>query len=318
MDHKPVMVREVVELLTGGARRGGLIVDATLGGGGHAEALLETWNAKSAGGRTGAACPPLAGTQGGPVCVVGVDQDADALEGAVARLERFGDRFRAVRGNFRNLAGLLDGELVDGVVMDLGVSSHQLETADRGFSFQRDGPLDMRMDRGSGLTAEEIVNRWPEEELERIFREFGEERQARRVARRLVERRVVAPLRRTLELADLVARVVRTGGRIHPATRVFQALRMAVNDEPGALSEGLSGAWGRLHHGGRLAVISFHSLEDRIVKNQFLRWEREERTGRRLTRKPLTATAEEVRDNPRARSAKLRAAEKLEISESKF
>ena len=289
--HQPVMVREALAALTRDGTRGGLFLDATLGMGGHSEALLAT----------------RADTR-----VVGVDQDGQALAAAASRLARFGDRFRAVRGNFRDARALLAGEVLDGALMDLGVSSLQFDTATRGFSFQRDAPLDMRMDAEGPRTAADLVNGAAREELERVFREYGDERAARRIAEAICEERRSAPLRTTLHLAGIVARAtggVRPWQRIHPATRVFMALRMAVNDEPGALREGLEAIGLLLAPGARLAVISFHSVEDREVKNRFREWKR---TGvaRVLTPKPLRPGAEEVEENSRARSACLRTAER--------
>ncbi len=290
--HEPVMLGEAVEILTGDGARGGLMVDATLGGGGHSEALLRRRD---------------------DVRVFGVDQDAAAVAAATARLRAFGARFTAVRGNFRAIEGLLAGQRAEGVLMDLGVSSFQLESAERGFSFLRDGPLDMRMDAGGGLTAADVVNGWREEDLARIFWELGEERRSRQIARAIAEERRLHPIRTTTELAGIVARASGSAGRgqrIHPATRVFQALRMTVNDELEALREGLDAAWRLLGEGGRLAVISFHSIEDREVKRRFLAWAREEKTGTLVMKKPLGPSREEARRNPRARSAKLRAIEK--------
>lgn len=290
--HATVMRNETVALLTHDGTRAGLFVDATLGDGGHAEALLQRRE---------------------DIRVIGIDQDVEAVQSATQRLEGFGERFRAVHANFREMARILGGEPVDGVVMDLGVSSRQLDSAERGFSFQRDGMLDMRMDRRSQLIAADVLNCCSEAELNRIFQELGEERWSRRIARRVVETRVARPIRRTSEFADLVARVVghpSAGRRIHPATRVFRALRMVVNDELGALEEGLAAGWGCLREGGRLVVISFHSLEDRVVKRRFQRWVREEHRGVLPIRKVSQPGEDEIRINARARSAKLRVFEK--------
>jgi 16S rRNA (cytosine1402-N4)-methyltransferase len=232
------------------------------------------------------------------------------------------------RANFAEVAEVVaelapDG--VDGLLLDLGVSSHQLDSAERGFSLKADGPLDMRMDPDAGLTAAEIVNTWGEEELARLFFELGEERKSRAVARALVQRRAERPFERTLDLAEVVARVVRKAGKIHPATRVFQALRLQVNGELEVLRAALAAAPQILRPGGRLVVISFHSLEDRIVK-QFLRGRGQAEIDRPewpaprpnpdfsfevLTSRPVTAGERELSANPRARSAKLRAATKL-------
>ena len=284
--HEPVMVAEVLRFLAPGP--GKLIVDATVGTGGHAEAVLER----------GAA-------------LIGIDRDPLALQLARERLSRFGDRVRLVRGNFRELGEIVAGlglGKVDGVLFDLGMSSFQLEDPGRGFSFTREGPLDMRMDPSQSLTAHEIVNRWPEEEICRILREFGEERYARRIARAIVRSR---PIDTTTELAEIVVRCYPPGHRrIHPATRTFQALRIAVNDELAALREGLLAAIRILGIGGAVVAISFHSLEDRIVKHTFRqRWIAGE--VEILTKKPLTPSPEEVARNLRARSAKLRAARRI-------
>jgi 16S rRNA (cytosine1402-N4)-methyltransferase len=303
--HTPVLLKEVLEALT--PQVGEIFVDGTLGGGGHAQALLE------AGAR-----------------VIGLDQDPEALDFAKEkRLHRFGESFQPVRANFARLAAVLD-ELgvpeVDGVLLDLGVSSWQLETAQRGFSFQREGALDMRMDPDGGVTAADLVNGAPAEELARIFREYGEEPNARRIALRIVRGRVARPFETTMQLALAVEEVVPRRGRIHPATRVFQALRMAVNREMEALESVLGQAAARLRAGGRMAVITFHSLEDRMVKEFFRlhstpELDRPEWPAPRanpdyifhaLTRKPFVASAEEQQRNPRSRSAKLRAVKKIQ------
>jgi 16S rRNA (cytosine1402-N4)-methyltransferase len=303
--HTSVLLKEVLELLA--PRTGETFVDGTLGGGGHAEALLE------AGAR-----------------VIGMDQDAEALDFAKEQcLHRFGDRFHPVRANFDQLAAVLD-ELgvpeVDGVLLDLGVSSWQLDTAERGFSFQREGPLDMRMNRDEGMTAADLVNTAPAAELVRIFYQYGEEPNARRIAARIVSGRAARPFETTMQLALAVEEVVPRRGRIHPATRVFQALRIAVNREMEALESVLGQAAARLRPGGRMAVITFHSLEDRMVKEFFklrsmAELDRPEWPEPRpnpdyifsaLTRKPVIASAEEQQRNPRSRSAKLRAVAKIQ------
>jgi 16S rRNA (cytosine1402-N4)-methyltransferase len=301
--HRPVLVTKTVELLA--PRPGALIVDGTCGGGGHTEAIL----------RTGAE-------------VLALDQDPDALEFARARLTSFGDRVTLHRANFREAARVL-AELgiaqIGGALLDLGVSSRQLENAERGFSLMRNGPLDMRMDPRRELTAAEVVNSYPEEDLIRIFRELGEEPAARRIATQIVKLRKEAPIRETLALAKAVEKTVGRHGRRHPATQVFQALRMEVNDELGALEEGLLALTNRLDPGGRIAVITFHSLEDRIVKNFFRdrgrQWlDRPEWPEPRpnpdysltlITAKPVEPDAVEQRSNPRSRSARLRVAERI-------
>lgn len=277
-------------------RSGGVYVDGTVGEGGHAEEILK------ASGPAG--------------YLLALDRDGQALQRARKRLEAFRGRIAFRQENFRDLALALDREGLgpaDGILLDLGLSSTQLEQAERGFSFLKEGPLDMRMDQRGSRTAGDLVNRLPERDLARIFREYGEERWAGRIARAVVRTRVGTPIATTTQLSDLILRAVpkRYHGRgIHPATRVFQALRVAVNDELGALEEGLDAAAGRLKPGGRLCVISFHSLEDRRVKHGFRRYEREGRM-KVLTRRPVLPGPEEVAANPRSRSAKLRAAERL-------
>jgi 16S rRNA (cytosine1402-N4)-methyltransferase len=304
--HVPVLLREVLEALR--PERGGVYVDATLGLGGHAEAILAA---------------------GEEVRLVGIDRDPDALSFSRERLGRFGDRFVAVEGRHEELALHLDRlglHEVDGVLADLGVSSMQLDRAERGFSFMKDGPLDMRMGP-SGPTAADLVGELPAEALAKIFFEYGEEPRSRAVARAVVQAREAAPIRTTGELRTLVAKAI--GGRREegrdPATRVFQALRIATNRELVELGKFLDDAIARLSLGARLAVLSYHSLEDRIVKDTF----RERSAGcscppsfpvcvcsrRRVlalvTKKPVRPTPEEVFENRRARSARMRVAERI-------
>jgi 16S rRNA (cytosine1402-N4)-methyltransferase len=285
--HVSVLLDEVMELLQprGGVRFRAL--DCTLGAGGHAFALLE----RSAPDGT----------------LVGLDADAEALALSRARLAPFDARVELHQRNFGELAELEIGDF-DAILMDLGLSSMQLDSSGRGFSLRGDEPLDMRFDATStDPTAADLLNTLPEAELERILREYGEERRGRAIARRIVQRR---PLERTNDLVGAVTSVLGpTRGRIHPATRTFQALRIAVNDELGALERGLDAAADKLRPHGRMAAISFHSLEDRIVKWRFRRWADEGRV-RILTRRPLVASAEEEATNPRSRSAKLRVAER--------
>ena len=300
--HVPVLLQEVVELLA--PERGGFYVDATVGAGGHAEAILE---------------------RGPSARLLGLDRDAEALDLARRRLDRFGDRVVLVEADFGELDDALAGHPApDGVLADLGVSSMQLNEARRGFSFRRDGPLDMRMGR-HGRTAADIVATASIGELTRIFREWGEERMAAKIARGIVRERTREPIQTTRQLARIVAE--EKGGRekIDPATRVFQALRIEVNQELTALARFLAAAVARLNGGGRLAVISYHSLEDRMVKDAFRRDSGvclcpprlpQCVCGARaalkvLTRRPLRPSDSEVNRNPRSRSAKLRAAEKL-------
>jgi len=307
VQHVPVLLEESVELLAPG--RGGQFVDCTLGLGGHAEALLEA---------------------GPELRLIGLDRDPAAVAEARSRLGRFSGRVRLAEAEFSDLESLLLGwgvEKVDGILADLGVSSLQLETAERGFSFRREGPLDMRMGAGE-KTAREVVNSYPEGELQRIFEKYGEERQARRIARAIATARQDEPIETTTQLQSIVARAKGGRGRrrverIDPATRVFQALRIEVNQELAGLEQLLDQAIRMLEHGGRLVVISYHSLEDRIVKNSLrdlARGEIDEITGRTrsesraievLTKKPVRPTAEEVARNPRSRSARLRAARRL-------
>ncbi len=267
-------------------------LDCTVGAGGHSFALLEH---SSPDGQ-----------------LVGLDADPAALEVAANRLAPFGDRVSLLNRNFGELVDL-GIEPVDAIVFDLGLSSMQLESSGRGFSFRQDEPLDMRFDdRSDNPTAADLLNSLPEGELERLLREYGEEPRARRVARTIVQRRVQRPFSRTGDLvAAVIAALGPARGRIHPATRTFQAVRIAVNDELRALETGLEAAVGLLAPGGRIAVISFQSLEDRIVKWRFRHWAEEgDLKLTILTRKPLVPDDAEMRLNPRARSAKLRVAER--------
>jgi 16S rRNA (cytosine1402-N4)-methyltransferase len=300
------MVAEVLAALR--VRPGGIYVDGTVGGGGHAEAILA---ASAPDGR-----------------LYGCDRDEKAVRAARNRLSRFGGRFEIRCGSFAELATWLQPEISQGVLLDLGVSSAQLAEAERGFSFQQDGPLDMRMDIRQSLTASRLVNEASSEELARWFWELGGERHALRLARAIEQARSVAPLQTTGQLAALAERVVpRRGQKIHPATRLFQALRMVVNDELGQLAAGLRAAWALLQRGGRLAVITFHSVEARRVKefgNERVRDysvagevdvpELRQPTvpeARWVSRKAIQPAAGEVADNPRSRSAQLRVLEKI-------
>lgn len=309
MFHTPVMVREVITSLR--CRAGAIYVDGTVGGGGHAEAIL------------------LSTAPDG--LLIGIDADGDALREAEKRLAPFGKRKILVKGNFADMDAILAERnigKVDGILFDLGVSSHQLDTAERGFSFSMDAPLDMRMDRSRGISAYDLIHTLPGEELERIIRDYGEERMARRIARSIVESRKHSLIRTTADLASLVVRAFpHEAGhqRIHPATRTFQALRIAVNDELACLHRAVTDGTKRLKPGGRFSVISFHSLEDRIVKNAFRAGEKGcicppdlpvcacglKPTLKVLTKKPDTPGEAEIHDNPRSRSAKLRTAERI-------
>ncbi len=285
--HTSVLLAEVIEALRPVGGVGYRALDCTVGAGGHAFELLERSSPD--------------GT------LVGLDADPGAIELARARLAPFGERVRLLQANFGDLAQL-ELEAVHAIVFDLGLSSMQLDSSGRGFSFRYDEPLDMRFDPSADReTAADLVNTLPEAELERVLREYGEEPRARRVAREIARRR---PLQRTGDLVHaVVAALGPARGRIHPATRTFQAVRIAVNGELSALEAGLQAALGLLIRGGRIAVISFHSLEDRVVKWRFREWA-DRGVARILSRKPLVATQPEVAANPRARSAKLRVAEK--------
>jgi 16S rRNA (cytosine1402-N4)-methyltransferase len=304
--HKSVMLAEVLEALR--SREGGKYADGTLGGAGHAAAILQ------------ASAPDG--------WLFGMDRDEAALEAARRRLAEFSGRFELRRGNFSELADWVPMTSCDGVLLDLGVSSPQLDQAERGFSFMADGPLDMRMDRRQPATAADLVNRESEVELARIFWEFGEERQSRRFAKAIVEQRKVKPFTTTKELAEFIERLApRRGRKTHPVTLVFQALRIVVNDELGSLQRGLVAAVKILKPGGRLAVITFHSLEDRLVK-EFGRERTRDYTFegavdvpelrkprvpelRWVQRKAILPGAAEVQENPRSRSAQLRVLEKV-------
>jgi 16S rRNA (cytosine1402-N4)-methyltransferase len=304
--HKSVMLGEVLAALR--PRSGGRYVDGTLGGAGHAAAIL-------------AASSPDG-------WLFGCDRDGEALEAARVRLAEFAGRFELRQGNFAELADWVPAASCDGVLLDLGVSSPQLDVAERGLSFQQEGPLDMRMDRRQGLTAARLVNEAGAEELAKIFWELGGEPQARRLARMIVRERETRPFATTRQLAEAIARVApRRGKRTHPATKVFLALRLAVNDEIGSLKVGLAVALGLLKPGGRLAVLTFHSVEDRVVKD-FGRARAQDYTFtggmdvpelreprapelKLVTRKALKPSPAEVAENPRSRSAQLRVMERL-------
>ena len=307
--HKPVLLDECLEALA--IRPDGVYLDGTLGRAGHS---LEILRRLTAGGR-----------------LIGLDRDGTALEAARVRLAEYADRVTLVHSNFSRLAEVLDDlhiDAVDGMLFDLGVSSPQLDDAERGFSYMHDAPLDMRMDRTAGLTARDVVNGWSYEELRRILFEYGEERYAPAIARHIVERREKAPIETTGQLVEVISSAMPPAAlreKQHPAKRSFQAIRIAVNDELGAVSRMMRASIDHLNPGGRLAVITFHSLEDRIVKNAMLDAAKGctcppsfpvcvcGRTPKIqvLTKKPIIATMEEVRENPRARSAKLRVAVKL-------
>lgn len=307
--HRPVLFEEAMESLA--IREGGRYLDGTVGGGGHAE--------------------EIARRMGPSGFLIALDVDDDAIAAARRRLEPLDRRIIVRKCNFidmREIAASCGFSSLDGILLDLGVSSHQLETTERGFSFLRDAPLDMRMDAGSVRTAADIVNDWSAEDLLRIIREYGEEPRAKSIVRAIVRRRKESPIATTGDIAAIIALAVGKGrdrGKIHPATKTFQALRIALNDEMNNLEKALEEAIELLAPGGRISIISFHSLEDRAVKRAFRSWEGRctcppsfpmctcgrKRRAKVITRRPVTAGDEERRENPRARSAKLRTAEKV-------
>lgn len=312
-EHIPVLLDETIELMQ--VRPGGIYVDGTLGGAGHSAEIIKR------------ALP------GG--LLIGIDQDENAIKAAGARLEQYGDNVHIVRNNFRNIKSIVE-ELgikeVDGILLDIGVSSHQIDEDERGFSYMNEGPLDMRMDTSNRLTAEVILNEYPEIEITRILRDYGEEKWAARIAKFICDDRKKYRLDNTQQLVDIIRGAIpaaarREGG--HPAKRTFQALRIAVNDELNVLEEALKASVSILKPGGRILVITFHSLEDRIVKTIFNSLERpctcppqlpvcvcgKKPQVKVITRKPVTAGEGELAANTRAKSAKLRAAERISSKE---
>ena len=307
--HKSVLLQECIDALN--IRPDGIYLDGTLGGAGHSSQIARRL------------------TEGGRL--IGVDRDRTALAAAKERLAPYADRVTLVHSNFAEIEAILDSlgiPAVDGMLFDLGVSSPQLDDASRGFSYMADAPLDMRMDKDDALTAGEVVNTWPQGELRRILYDYGEERYAPQIAAAICRAREKAPVETTLELVDIIrsampAQALRE--KQHPAKRSFQAIRIAVNDELGAVSRMMQAAVGRLNPGGRLAVITFHSLEDRIVKSEMQQAARgctcppefpvcvcgKKPLVKLVTRKPIVSGPAELEENPRARSAKLRVAEKL-------
>ena len=307
--HKSVLLQECIDALN--IRPDGIYLDGTLGGAGHSSQIARRL------------------TEGGRLS--GVDRDRTALAAAKERLAPYADRVTLVHSNFAEIDAILDSlgiPAVDGMLFDLGVSSPQLDDASRGFSYMADAPLDMRMDKDDALTAGEVVNTWPQGELRRILYDYGEERYAPQIAAAICRAREKAPVETTLELVDIIrsampAQALRE--KQHPAKRSFQAIRIAVNDELGAVSRMMQAAVGRLNPGGRLAVITFHSLEDRIVKSEMQQAARgctcppefpvcvcgKKPLVKLVTRKPIVSGPAELEENPRARSAKLRVAEKL-------
>ena len=307
--HKSVLLQECIDALN--IRPDGIYLDGTLGGAGHSSQIARRL------------------TEGGRL--IGVDRDRTALAAAKERLAPYADRVTLVHSNFAEIDAILDSlgiPAVDGMLFDLGVSSPQLDDASRGFSYMADAPLDMRMDKDDALTAGAVVNTWPQGELRRILYDYGEERYAPQIAAAICRAREKAPVETTLELVDIIrsampAQALRE--KQHPAKRSFQAIRIAVNDELGAVSRMMQAAVGRLNPGGRLAVITFHSLEDRIVKSEMQQAARgctcppefpvcvcgKKSLVKLVTRKPIVSGPAELEENPRARSAKLRVAEKL-------
>lgn len=311
--HVSVLLRESIEALDiNGTRKNGIYVDCTAGGGGHS---FEIASLLGDGGR-----------------LISIDRDDDAIQAVTERLAPFGDKVTVVKRNYGDVGTVLDElgiEKIDGILWDLGVSSHQLDVADRGFSYMADAPLDMRMDRSAPLSAEIVVNTYPEAELTRILRDFGEERFASRIARRIVEAREEKPILTTRELSNIIEKAIpeknrRTENK-HPSKRSFQAIRIEVNGELSTIAPSLKAGAEKLAPGGRAAVITFHSLEDRIVKNTFAELCRgcecppdfpvcvcgKTPMTEHITRKPIIPSDGELEANPRARSAKLRVVEKI-------
>jgi len=306
--HVSVLLEETIAGLK--VKPDGIYVDCTLGGGGHSQAILERLGSKGV--------------------LIGIDQDLEAIQTARQRLINYPARFEAVHANYKELTKIVNeiGYLaVDGVLFDLGVSSYQLDNAERGFSYKQDAPLDMRMDQTNPLTAEDLVNNLSEDELADIIWRYGEERWAKRIAKFIVERRTIKPIKTTGQLVDIIKAAIPAGARRegpHPAKRTFQALRIEVNKELEVLEKALEDAAKLLNKGGRIAVITFHSLEDRVVKEKFKELAKgcecppsfpvcvcgKKPTLRVITKKPVVPSAEEIEANPRARSSKLRIGEK--------
>lgn len=292
MLHTPILIETFLSFFAD--KQIETFVDGTLGAGGHAKALLESH-------------PEIQR-------FYGFDQDEEALGIAKKTLEAFAHKVVFINENFRQMRACVEEQSVDGIFLDIGVSSMQLDQVEKGFSFSKEGPLDMRMDPSQDLDAEKIVNSFSEKELGAIFRDLGEERRWRAAAKAVVEARRKKRLRTTLDLAEALKNVLTWGGqkkKIHPMTLVFQALRIYVNDELGAIEETIPIAIDLLASGGRMGVIAFHSLEDRIVKHTFIQYARQEKTVQLLTKKPLIADSDEIKKNPRSRSAKMRFIEKV-------
>lgn len=306
--HVTVLLEETVDGLN--IKPDGIYVDGTLGGGGHSRQILE----KLTTGK-----------------LIGIDQDTDAIKTTAEKLKEFGDRFIPVHNNFSNIKSILkelDIEKIDGMMMDLGVSSHQLDVAERGFSYMKNSDLDMRMDRTQTLSAREVLNEYSLDELNKIFRDYGEEKWSKRVAEFIVEHRAEKELETTGELVEIIKKAIPAGARKeggHPAKRIFQAIRIEVNNELGIISDTINDIAEVLNPKGRISIITFHSLEDRIVKNAFRDLARgcicpseipmcvcdNEPTLKVITRKPMLPSKDELEENSRSRSAKLRVAEKI-------
>jgi len=300
--HTPVLTREVLYYLN--CKKGGVYIDSTLGGGGHSKAILESIYPNG--------------------LLIGIDQDIKALEVAKKELKNYIDKVKLVKGNFKNLENILADlkiKTISGIIFDIGVSFHQLRKKERGFSFKEDGHLDMRMDLTQKFNADILINSYSEKDLTEIFEKYGEERFSKRIARMIVRERKKKAITTTKQLADLAIRSLprtkkRHTWRIHPATRIFQAIRIEVNQELEALEKGLNQAIRALEDKGKICVISYHSLEDRIVKNKFKEWEKEGLNQKNynlkiITKKPIRPSLEEIKKNPKAKSAKLRVAEKI-------
>jgi len=291
--HIPVLLNEVLALLC--IKPEGIYIDCTIGEGGHSEAILGIIHPKG--------------------FLIGVDCDKSVLEITERRLVKFAGSFKLVHDKFSNITDIcsrLNIKAVDGIILDVGISSYQIDNPERGFSFNKDGPLDMRMDQSSNLTAQSLINDSSYDELTKIFFEYGEERYSRKIASRIIAERNKRPIQTTFELVSTIKKAIPFRRyRIHPATRVFQALRIAVNNELVNLSKTITDGFSLLKKEGRMAIISFHSLEDRIAKNKFKEFKIEEQA-RIITKKPLTATKEELNRNIRSRSAKLRVIEKTQ------
>lgn len=304
--HYPVLSEKVIEYLI--TDRSGIYIDATLGTGGHAEAVLEELN------------------EGGKL--LGIDRDSDSLKISKERLRRFGKKVDFFNQSYSHLPEILKSQnlkMISGVLFDLGLSSYQLENPERGFSYSIEGPLDMRFDQSEGTKALDVLNEYPAEELTRIFREYGEERFSKKIAQAIVQNRRIKKIKTTKELKDIVKSILKMKGDIKTLSRIFQALRIEVNDELSELKKGLDAGIEALVPGGRVCVISYHSLEDRIVKNKFSELAKGcicppnfpvcicggKKELSILTRKPVVPGEKEIEENPRARSAKLRVAEKI-------